>query len=470
MTFPSALAFAGIQHERLHAHLFPGDGLEAAAILLCSCSAPPRLRLLVRDVIVVPHDACRTRRADALTWPGNYIEEAIDRAEAEDLTVVLIHSHPGGLFAFSSMDNESDQLVLPSLLQSHGAFHASAIMTPDGAVRCRCYAKDMVPHKIELVTAAGHDLMYWWDCHAEVGRRTRRPMAFTSDMTRELGRLTAAVIGVSGTGSITAEQCCRLGFGRTKLIDFDRLELRNLNRILNANLRDAKLRRFKVEAFAEAVAGYRGKGFAEPIPLSIMTREAVIAAGQADVLFCNVDSQEGRQISDLIAAAYLIPLFDAGVVIPVRNAGDVPAIADVCGRVDYVQPGRSSLQDRGVYTPEGLRAEYLRAAAPDAHRHEIEAGYVPGIVDEAPAVITLNMRASAACMNEFIARAYPYRHERNELYARTQFSLAACEEEFTPETSFTATVNEALLGRGSREPLLGMPFLGTASDAERVST
>jgi hypothetical protein len=105
-----------------------------------------------------------------------------------------------------------------------------------------------------------------------------------------------------------------------------------------------------------------------------------------------------------------------------------------------------------------LRAEYLRNAAPEALQKEIEAGYIPGIVDEAPAVITLNMRASAACMNEFIARAYPYRHESNQNYARTQFSLAACEEEFTPESAFASTPS-GLLGRGSLEPLLDMPFL-----------
>jgi hypothetical protein len=61
-------------------------------------------------------------------------------------------------------------------------------------------------------------------------------------------------------------------------------------------------------------------------------------------------------------------------------------------------------------------------------------------------------------MNEFIARAYPYRHERNQNYARTQFSLAACEEEFTPESAFASTPS-GLLGRGSLEPLLDMPFL-----------
>lgn len=458
MIGPAALAFAGIQHERLRAHLFPGDGLEAAAILLCGRSAPARIRLLVRDIILVPHGACRVRRADSLTWPGHYIEMALERAEAENLTVVPIHSHPGGYFAFSEADDESDQGVIASLLQNHGQFHGSAIMVPNGAVRARWYGHDKKAHPIDLVAVAGHDLQYWWERDAATGRPSHRPMAFTSDMSRELGRLTAGFIGVSGTGSVCAEQGCRLGFGRVRLIDFDRLELKNLTRILNSTLRDAQKKRLKVEAFAEAVSAYRGEGVAEAIPLSILTREAVTAAGQCDVLFCGVDSLEARQIADLIATAYILPLFDVGVVIPVRNAGSREAIGDVCGRIDYVQPGRSTLRDRGVYTPESLRAEYLRNTAPEAHLDELKAGYLPGLVEEAPAVITLNMRAASACMNEFVARAYPYRHESNELYARTQFSLAACEEEFTRESAFQCAPSP-LLGQGSLEPLLGMPFL-----------
>jgi hypothetical protein len=223
-------------------------------------------------------------------------------------------------------------------------------------------------------------------------------------------------------------------------------------------MKDADDGRPKVEMFAAAIASHRGEAVAEPVAASVLTREAVLAASQCDVLFCCVDTLEARQVADLVAAAFLVPLIDIGVTIPVRKAGAGVAIADVCGRIDYVQPGRSTLADRGVFTPESLRAEYLRKAAPDAHRQELEAGYIKGLIEEAPSVITLNMRAAAACVNEFIARAYPFRIESNRLYARTTFSLAACEEEFTAEESFDTSPNPAL-GRGALEPLLGVPAL-----------
>lgn len=451
----ASLTLSGALHAEVYAHLHCGDGLEAAGLLLCARAPGTRLRLLGRTFMPVPYDVCGIRTADRITWPGAHLELANDAAAEGGLAIIAIHSHPGGLFGFSQLDDASDRIVMPSLFSAGGSMHGSAIMTPDGALRARIYDVSLRAQEIDQVSVAGDDLQFWWKLSAE---KRGRPLAFTSSMTEELGRLTAVVIGVSGTGSIVAEQLCRLGFGRVILIDFDRVERKNLNRILNTRLRDAEDRRLKVEAFSDAVILYRGDGVAVPVAASITTREAVEAAACGDVLFSCVDTHDARQIADLMGAAFLQPLFDVGVAIPVRKAVHGPAISDVCGRIDYVQPGGATLLDRGVYSPESLRAEYLRRTASDAHRQEVEAGYIRGLAEEAPSVVTLNMRAAAACVHEFIARAYPFRHESNRRFARTEFSLAACEEEYTGEDAFKTEANP-WLARGDLEPLLGMPAL-----------
>lgn len=288
------------------------------------------------------------------------------------------------------------------------------------------------------------------------------PMAFGDDMGLELRHRTACVIGVSGTGSIVAEELARQGFGRIILIDFDRVERKNLNRILNSTVGDAEAKRLKVEMFAEAISTYRDDAVVEPIGESIMSRDAVLAASTADVVFSCVDSSEGRQVADLIAQAHLIPLIDVGVTIPTRRTADGgTAVADAIGRVDYVQPGRSSLGSRGVWTPESLRAEYLARVAPEAHADEMAEGYIKGAHAEAPGVIALNMRAASAAVLEYVARAFPYRHEPNERYARTTFSLAEMEEEHFAEGHFDPSMSHAL-GMGASEPPLMMPTLGKA--------
>ena len=46
--------------------------------------------------------------------------------------------------------------------------------------------------------------------------------------------MSIAVVGCSGTGSPVIEQLARLGVGRLVLVDPDRVEEKNLNRIVNA--------------------------------------------------------------------------------------------------------------------------------------------------------------------------------------------------------------------------------------------
>lgn len=449
------VAIAGITHAALKQHLF-SDENEASAILVCACSPGPRQRLVVRNSILVPHDACPVRKPDYIVWPGNYIEDAIDVAEPEELVIILLHSHPGGWLDFSHVDDESDRKVIPGIFQAFGHCHGSAIMTPDGAIRARLYSPEMSSVPIDLVTVAGDDISYWWNDAIVDGVLLDRPMAFTGRMTAELSRLSAAVVGVSGTGSIAAEQVARLGFGSVTLVDPDKVEKKNLNRILNSTTNDAERSAPKVEMFSKAIASHRGEGVAVEVADLLGTRAAIEAIGQCDVVFCCVDSKEGRMYADLIASAFLLPLFDVGVTIPTFLDEGKTAIADVSGRIDYVQPGGATLSDRGVYTPDSLRAEHLLRTNPAAYSEEMAAGYIKGVLEEAPSVITLNMRAASAMLNEFIARAYPFRQEPNRNYARSEFSLAACDEEYYSEDEYDRQANH-LLGSGDAEPLLGMP-------------
>ena len=80
------------------------------------------------------------------------------------------------------------------------------------------------------------------------------------------------------------------------------------------------------------------------------------------------------------------------------------------------------------------------------------------MAEQAPAVISLNMRAASATVMEFIARAFPFRHASNRSFARTIFMLADGEEEHVSEDTFAAS-GAIPICTGLREPLLGLPAL-----------
>lgn len=451
------------QHAAVKAHIFPGDGKEAAAILLCARIRGNRLKLLVRDFVLVPHDVCE-RLPDFLRWPGEYIEQALDLSEQDDLSLVLLHSHPGGLFAFSRADRESDSQVIPAIFAGRAVchqdetWHGSAIMLEDGAIRATLYDKQHKPVPVDLVGVYGNDMEFFWNPDSFPGSVSTRPMAFSESMREELSRLSVCVVGVSGTGSIVAEQVARLGFGDVILVDHDRIAMKNLNRILNSTLSDAQTESFKVDVLRKSIQTYRQDVDIQTVPSKIDCVDAILKAAMADVIFCCVDSHIGRQICDLMASSFMQPLFDVGVTIPVRQCGrDQFSILDVCGRIDYVWPGGVTLADRHVFTPDSVAAECLANADAAAYSERVKEGYMPGLHEEAPSVIALNMRAASACVMEFIARAYPFRHDPNALRARTLFSLAACEEEFFAETEWDKAKN-LLLARGTSWPLLGLPI------------
>lgn len=454
------LVISGCDHQRLVTHLL-GDGNEAAAILLCRGLAPVRQKLIVQSVRLVPYEECRSRQPDWITWPGKHLSAAIDIAEDDGMTIILIHSHPGGFPFFSEQDNQSDREIIPGIFAGWSgpvplSGHGSAIMTPPGAILGRLYSSDGTAHPIGRIFVAGDDIQVF--DHADPERPA--PMAFGTEMTSALGGLHACIVGVSGTGSIMAEQAGRMGFGALTLIDFDLIEHKNLNRILGSSLDDAERGAIKVEVAAKAVRRHRREIEINPVARTIFDRSAVLAAAKADVIFCCVDSAEGRQICDLIAQAFMIPLIDMGVTIPTRKVrgGGRVAVADVLGRIDYVQPGGATLADRLVFTSASLRSEYLARVDPEAYANEVNEGYIRGAPQEAPSVLALNMRAASAAMLEFIARMFPYRHEANGSFARTVFALGEGEEEHFSEASFERSC--AGLATGLVEPLLGIPDLG----------
>jgi hypothetical protein len=442
--------------DQLRDHLFPGDGLEAAALLLCTQVGKRRSKLLGREIIAVPYLHC-TRRSDSITWPGKYVEAAIDRAAPRGDIVIAVHSHPGGFYAFSDIDDKSDLALMSALQQGTDQVAGSAIMIPDGAMRARIYENGPTARNVDLTMVVGTDIFSWWNEGATAAGPMTPAMAFTSGMRALLGRLSVCVIGVSGTGSIVAEQLARLGVGEIILIDFDRLEERNLNRILNSTLLD--IGSLKVEAFANAIRRYRPDCEVIPISDSVATTEAILAACEADALFSCVDTAEGRHIADRLSAYFAMPLFDVGVAIPTRETPTGERrIEEVYGRVDYVFPDGSSLMDRGVYDAALLESEYLARVAPDAHAQKIKDGYLRGMNEEAPGVITLNMRAASACVIEFIARLFPFRDFPNEARARSIFMLAEGDEDTFSESQFAAG-NRFPVAAGETDPLLGLPAL-----------
>ncbi|HTW35777.1 MAG TPA: ThiF family adenylyltransferase, partial [Rhizomicrobium sp.] len=274
--------------------------------------------------------------------------------------------------------------------------------------------------------------------------------------------MSAAVIGSSGTGSPVIEQLARLGFGRLVIVDPDRVETKNLNRILNSTREDAYLRRHKVEAMARAIAAMGFGTELEIFATDLATPAAAKAVAECDVVFGCMDGVEGRHLLNRLAAYYVLPYFDIGVKLVADGHG---GIKEACGAVHYIRPDGASLLDRRVYTLAQLKASGLRRTDPQAYRDQVKAGYIHGVLEDRPAVISINMQMASIAVNEFLARLHPYRLDENAESAIVRYCFVQGNEfrEREPESSGTFS---SRIGKGDVRPLLSMPEL---SDPEETS-
>jgi molybdopterin/thiamine biosynthesis adenylyltransferase len=410
-------------------------------------------------VVPIPYDECKIRTPDRVTWSTERLIPLLEEAAKYDLAVLKVHSHPGGYPQFSSVDDESDSDLFNSVFGWTDSKypHASAVMLPGGSMFGRAILRDGRFQPLDSILVPGNDLRFWIpDGSGKLPSFTQRhAQLFGSGTTLRLREMAVAIIGCSGTGSPLIEQVARLGVGRLVLVDPDRIEEKNLNRIVNATREDAYLKRPKVEAMARAIAAMGFGTDVEIIPENLATTRAVKAVAECDVVFGCMDGVEGRHLLNRLAAFYVLPYFDVGIRLEADGHG---GINEASGAVFYVRPDGSTLQDRNVYDYEQLRAAGLRRTDPKAYREQVKAGYIRGVAEDRPAVISINTQIASTAVNEFLARLHPYRLDDNSAFAtvRTSFiqGVTYQEAEEPPSGAFFRHI-----GKGDVCPLLSMPEL-----------
>ncbi|MEQ1933786.1 MAG: ThiF family adenylyltransferase, partial [Fimbriimonadaceae bacterium] len=281
----------------------------------------------------------------------------------------------------------------------------------------------------------------------------RHAQAFGKGTTSILSRLSVAVVGCSGTGSMVVELLARLGVKRLVLIDPDHVEERNLNRILNSGKEDAYLKRPKVEVLAKAIARMGLGTEVELLNENLVNESAIHAVAGCDVVFGCMDGVEGRHWVNRIATFYNLPYFDVGVRLDADGKGGIDSIA---GAVHYLQPGLSSLLSRGVYSMDRVTAEALRRTNPAEYERQLGEGYIRGVAEDRPAVISVNMFFASMVVNEFLARIHEYRNLRNSEYGTVQGNLSEVILLPEPEVG-ECQVLKKNVGRGDCVPLLDRP-------------
>lgn len=455
------LRMTGQQHAALQAHLFPGDGNEAVSLALCGRYQGQDCHILmVHRIVVIPYEDCRIRTPDRVTWSTNQLDQLLVVAEKKGMALLKMHSHPGGLSRFSSVDDIADRELFSSVYAwlDDGLPHMSAIMLPDGKVIARVVDRKDGWHPVDTVSVAGDNLLFW---HSNADLPLEGPEAFEEKNSQFFGeetysrlrQLSAAVVGCSGTGSPLIEQLARLGIGNLKLVDPDVVKEKNLNRILNTTYQDAVDQRPKVTVLAEAIESIGLGTIVDPIMDSVINYDVMHRIAECDVLFGCMDSVEGRYYLNRLAVFYSIPYFDLGVRLDADGLGSV---SNACGNVHYLQPDGSSLIGRGMVSMKAIAEEGMARRDPTEYERQKHEGYMRNVHVERPAVITINMLISSIAANEFIARLHPYRRVSSSDSAIRIFDFRENDHVCKPEEE-PCSLLARYAGRGDISPFLEDP-------------
>lgn len=284
----------------------------------------------------------------------------------------------------------------------------------------------------------------------------RTAQAFGAGTVEFLSNLTIGIVGVSGTGSVVAEQLYRLGVKRLVLVDDDYVEERNLGRILNSTVFDAQNYINKTEMLKQAYDRIGMGTEVIAVPTVVATADAIRKLSQCDLVFGCLDSADGRMYTNRLCTFYTIPYIDMGVKLKADNG----VISEISGAVRYIVPGEASLYSIGVYTCEQVESEALRRDDPVAYRERLKEKYIEGAQEGSPAVICVNMQIASLAVLEFLNRIHEYRDTPNADVEVLNINLLEPAFPQPEAPSGQDTTLRKYLGKGDCAPLLDMPSVG----------
>lgn len=377
--------------------------------------------------------------------------------------VVIIHDH---FFArradFSGADDRGDRLdgrnyALGVAPQAKGLLVAASVVIAQEQWAARVLhgthpAQTFEPMRIDSVgthyQCLSPDMA---DVEARFPEPMRRHEGVIAARTQHLlAQFHVAVVGAGGLGSVVAEALARAGVGHLTLIDHDRVEASNLNRLQGVG--PTEVGEFKVAAVAANLARTCPKTRVDVNACEVWHSQATAALARADVVMAGLDNNASRWWLNRFAVQHMLPWFDAGVLITPkpqrvlhsRHTAIIPG-ATPCGHCSPVE-----------FFERGRPQRFMNANTLAAMR---SAGYVVGEgrgADAAPSIYPLNLQAAAWAVQNLLdwldgqAPAHAIYHRSD----KAQIERLAMDH-FGGQVPEDCPICQTLLGRLHSKPLPG---------------
>jgi molybdopterin-synthase adenylyltransferase len=314
---------------------FRKERLESFAIVL---ARPVPLgknswRLLVESVNVPTDDEYKHRSETAVEATSAFRLKHETRARRERLSIIYCHSHPSqeGQVRFSSTDDTTERPLAAYAAERVPDVPHGALVIGAQTVASRLLGKRP---SIEVWQVGTTVERFAPTLAGSIGaQHDRQIRAFGKLGQRAVQSLRIAVVGCGGTGSLTIQQLAYLGVHNYLLIDPDRLDRTNLNRVVGATKKDVG--KWKVKLAERLIKKLIPNANVQAVKGDILEREVGQLLKNVDLVLCCTDSHGSRHFLNQLVHQYYVPVIDMGVCIDTADGG----IADISGQARMLAPG-----------------------------------------------------------------------------------------------------------------------------------
>src|SRR5712691_11090780 len=208
-----------------------------------------------------------------------------------------------------------------------------------------------------------------------------------------IGDAKVAIIGLGGGGSHIAQQLAHVGVHHFVLIDNDRIEESNLNRVVGSRPDHSLQRTQKTEVIKELVLGISPRANAFCSATKWEDRHELLR--DCSVVFGCVDSFLARDQLESYCRRYMVPYIDIGM-----DVKEVPAGHSISGQVVVSIPGLPCMRCVGFLSDALVNAEVQRY----------------GTAGPRPQVVWVNGVLASVAVGTFVQMISPWRQQELELY------------------------------------------------------
>jgi hypothetical protein len=252
-------------YSAIHEHMLSCLNNEQFGILLAGYSYIQKivnkkrhnfLRLLGREYIIPTENDLDYAHYTGVSLTKEFNNRILQIALKEKLCIIHVHSHPfsSGSVEFSGIDDHFEAEEAAWLRKNFPTVIWGSIVVGQKSLAARVWnLSSRSPKPVNVSRIVGCDFpLRMINCHKTSlsepldNMHDRQISAFGKEGQQLISRLKIGIVGLGGTGSLMAESLARLGVKRFVLVDPDRGEETNRNRLLGLTQNDIDNRTFKV--------------------------------------------------------------------------------------------------------------------------------------------------------------------------------------------------------------------------------